>query len=198
MIVASMKKSLLVLLTIVAAFCPRSLPADYDPPTFSDIAVQSTANVDATVTSHREEGDVTLDIHGYLKGKDAPRIIRGIWLGCGPERGMQAKLLKRNRRYVICLIRDRLFESATFCPVRKTSDGDLQCHYQDAWYRKPPEWISFDELRQRLLQARRNSIIQDVVDIPELQLPLVWLGESQFDITKSCLLYTSPSPRDDR
>ena len=177
----SLTRSLLMFAAILA--CPRLLSADYVPPTLADVSVYSTAIVDATVTDITKEGFVTIEIHDYLKGRNARTTVTGIYLADDGNQ-LPPDLFKFKQRYVICLIRDQLYEIETLYPVRKTPAGELQCRYRDAAGLHPAEWVRLEDFRARLTRARKDSVIQDVVDVPGLNRPLWWLGYGEFDLTK--------------
>lgn len=170
-------------LFVALATLPRLLQADYVPPTLADVSVYSTAIVDATVTDVTKDGFVTIEIHGYLKGESAPATVTGIWLADDGNQ-LPPELFQVNQRYVICLIRDQLYEAATFYPVRKTPAGELQCRYEDAAGLTPAEWVSLADFRTRLAEARKGKVVQDVVDVPGLNRPLWWLGYGEFDLAR--------------
>lgn len=170
-----------LLLFVAFATLPRLLSADYVPPTLADVSVYSTAIVDATVTDVTKEGFVTIEIHGYLKGESARTTVTGISLADDGNQ-LPPDLFQVNQRYVICLIRDQLYEAATFYPVRKTPAGELQCRYEDSAGLKPAEWVNLADFRTRLAEARQDSVVQDVIDVPGLNRPLWWLGYGKFDL----------------
>lgn len=170
-----------LLLFVAFASLPRLLQADYVPPALADVAAYSTAIVDATVTDVTKEGFVTIEIHGYLKGRSARTTVTGIRLADDGNQ-LPPELFKVTQRYVICLIRDQLYEAATFYPVRETPAGELQCRYEVAEGLKAAEWVSLADFRTRLAGARKGSVVQDVIDVPGLNRPLWWLGYGEFDL----------------
>ena len=70
---------------------------------------QATTIVDATVTALTPEGFARIEVHEYLKGKDAPTIIKKAWYNPACSTVTPAKVgVVSNKRYVFVLLQDEI------------------------------------------------------------------------------------------
>ena len=126
------------------------LRADYDAPTFEDLARDSTAIVDATVVAISEEGHATLHIHKHLIGKDAPTTLVGIGLRCTQQ---LKDLIQPRGRYVLCLNGDKLFEAAARFHTREIA-GKVEYEYRDWRHPGKNHWLEPVRFAEVLRVAR--------------------------------------------
>ncbi|MBC7817914.1 MAG: hypothetical protein IAG10_13565 [Planctomycetaceae bacterium] len=149
----------------VVLMAAPNLRADYDPPTFEDLARDSTAIVDATVVSVSEEGHATLQIHKHLLGKEAPTLLVGIDLTCTPDRNLLKDFLRPNNRYVLCLRDNKVFESGARFHVRET-DGKVEYEYRDWRFPSKNHWMEPARFAEVLRAARavRLELSDEVYD----------------------------------
>jgi len=127
------------------------LLADYEIGGFKDSIKQITAIVDATVTDFTKEGHAKLRIHSLIKGKKAPKLIKGVFLTC--EGGSPKRLgMRKGVRYVVFLTKDDLFEERSYFEVREEK-GEVEFRVRGAykgWLGKNSEWVTVTDLKKRI------------------------------------------------
>jgi hypothetical protein len=150
-----MKANVVILAVVLACSTSRDVSADYDPPPFEAIAQGSTAIVDATVLELTSEGHAKLKIHRYLKGKEAPATLTGIFLTCDSR---LPRILKAGTRYILCIRGSQLFEELTYYPIRER-DGRLECHYRDS-RSGIASWMTIARFAEKLETATQDAALK--------------------------------------
>jgi hypothetical protein len=124
--------------------------ADYDLPGFQHGMRQITSVVDATVTDFTPQGHARLRIHGTIKGKDAPAVIKGVHLSC--ERGSpQAYGMKKGSRYIVLMKGNNLYEEPSYFPVEERR-GELVCDASrySGWFGDRARWMKVADLSDQI------------------------------------------------